>query len=109
MATVTRISVVPCMPEINSETRQEPTGAATLPYQHAASNKISRLLAKFCMKSHHLPVKKTTQGKVGLRTTAVLYHTVWMWGVCVSQPGVQKPDARSTQGTFSWASQRIWL
>ena len=37
-----------------------------LPYQHAASNKISRLLAKCGMKTHHLPVKKTTQGKIGV-------------------------------------------
>jgi len=51
----------------------EPTGVAILPYKHAISNKISRMLAKFCMKTHHhLPVKKTTQGKVGLKTTAVL-------------------------------------
>ncbi len=39
-----------------------------LPYQHAASKKISRLLAKCDMKTHHLPVKKTTQGKIDLKT-----------------------------------------
>jgi len=42
-----------------------------LPYQHAASNKISRLLAKCDMKTHHLPVKKTTEGKIGLKTPDV--------------------------------------
>jgi hypothetical protein len=51
---------------------EEPTGIAILLYQHAASNKISRLLSKCRMKTHHLPVKKTTQGKVGLKTLAVL-------------------------------------
>jgi len=42
---------------------EELTGKAMLPYQHAASNKISRLLAKSDMKTYRLPVKKTTQGK----------------------------------------------
>ena len=88
---------------------EEPTGVAILPYQHAVSNKISRLLAKFCMKTHHLPVKKTTQGKVGLKTTAVLCIPCGCGGYMPRQPGVYEPDARSTQGTFSWASQRIWL
>jgi len=37
-----------------------------LPYQHAASNRISRLLANCDMKTHYLPVKKTTEGKIGL-------------------------------------------
>ena len=42
-----------------------------LPYQHATSNKISTLLAKCNMKTHQLPVKKTTQGKIGLQTPDV--------------------------------------
>jgi hypothetical protein len=31
-----------------------------LPSQHVASNKICRLLAKYDLKTHHLPVNKTT-------------------------------------------------
>ena len=50
---------------------EEPTGIAMLPYQHATSNKISTLLAKCNMKTHQLPVKKTTQGKIGLQTPDV--------------------------------------
>jgi len=51
-----------------------------LPYQHEASNKISRLLTKCDMKIHYLPVKKTTQ--VGLKTPDMVY-TMWMWeGIC---------------------------
>jgi len=42
-----------------------------LPHHNAASNKISRLLAQCDMKTHHLPVKKTTQGKIGLKTPDV--------------------------------------
>ncbi len=44
-----------------------------LPYQHAASNKISWRLTKCDMMIHHLPVKKTTQGKIGLQTPDALY------------------------------------
>ena len=42
-----------------------------VPYQHAASNKISRLLAKCDMKTHHLPVNRTTLEKIGLETPDV--------------------------------------
>jgi len=80
-----------------------------LPYQHAASNKISRLLAKCDMKTHHLTVKKTTQGKIGLKTPDALYVPCGCGKVYVRQAGVYKPDGRSTQGTSSWASQRIRL
>ena len=47
-----------------------------LPYQHAASNKISRLLSKCDIKTHHLPMKKTTQGKIGLKKPLMygVYH-----------------------------------
>jgi len=37
----------------------QPTGIAMLPYQRAASNQISRLLAKCDIKNIHVPVKKT--------------------------------------------------
>ena len=51
---------------------EEPTGIAMLPYQQAASNKISsRLLAKCDLKTCHLTVKKTTQGKIDLKTPDV--------------------------------------
>jgi hypothetical protein len=39
------------MPEIMKH--EEPTGIAMLPYEHVASNKISRLLAKCEVKTHH--------------------------------------------------------
>ena len=43
---------------------EEPTGIAMLPYQQAASNKISsRLLAKCDLKTHHLTVKKNHSRK----------------------------------------------
>ena len=42
-----------------------------LPCQHASSNKTIRLLAKCDMKTHHQPVKKTTEGKTGLKTPDV--------------------------------------
>jgi hypothetical protein len=54
-----------------------------LPYQHAASNKISRLLPKCDMKTHHVLVNKTTQGKIGLKTPYCIVYTMWMCeGVC---------------------------
>ena len=74
MATVTRIPVMPYMPEMDNEKgTEEPTGIAILPYQLAVSNKISRLLAKRDIKTHHLPVKKTTRAKIGLKTTDICY------------------------------------
>ena len=67
---------------------ENPTDIAMLPYQHAASNKISRLLAKCDMKTHHLPVKKMTQGKIGLKTPDV-WCVQCGWGkVYVRQAGV---------------------
>ena len=47
---------------------EEPTDMAMLPYQHAASYKISGLLSMCDMKTHQLPVKKTTQGRIGVKT-----------------------------------------
>ena len=88
---------------------EEPAGIAMLSYQHAASNKISTLLTKCDKKTHHLPVKKTTQGKIGLETRNVCCIPYRCGKVCVRQKGIYKPDARSTQGTFSCASQKIWL
>jgi hypothetical protein len=38
---------------------EEPTGIVMLPYQHATSNKISRVLGKYNMKTIHVPMKKT--------------------------------------------------
>ena len=88
---------------------EELTGIAMLPYQYAASNKISWRLTKCDMMIHHLPVKKTTQWKIGLKTPDICCIICGCGKVHVRQAGIQKPDARSTQGTFSWASQRIWL
>jgi len=77
-----------------------------LPYHNAASNKISRLLTQCDMKTH---VKKTTQGKIGMKTPDVWCIPCGCGKVYIRQAGVQKPDARGPQGTFSWASQRIQL
>ena len=53
------------------------------PYQHAASNTICSLLSKCDMKTRHLPVKQTIQGKIGLKTPLCIVYTMWMWeGVC---------------------------
>jgi len=59
-----------------------------LPYQHAALNNISRLLAKCDMKTHHLPVKKTTQEKIGLKTPNVWCIPCGCGKVYVRQTGV---------------------
>jgi len=59
-----------------------------LPNQHAVSNKISRLLAKCDMKTHHLPVKKTTQGKIDLKTPDVWCIPCGCGKVFVRQAGV---------------------
>jgi len=89
MPTVTRISFMPCMPEINNETRLKPTGIAMLPYQQAASNKISsRLPAKYDMKTCHLRVKKTTQGKIGLKIPDVWCIPYGYRKVYVRQAGI---------------------
>jgi hypothetical protein len=37
---------------------EKPTGVAVLPYQHAFTNKISRVLAKYNIKTIHVPRKK---------------------------------------------------
>jgi len=67
----------------------EPTGTAMLPYQHAASNKISsRLLIKCDVKTHHLLVKKTTQGKIGLKTPDIWCIPCGCEKVYVRQAGV---------------------
>ena len=79
------------MPEINKT--EEPTVIAMCPYQLAASNKISRLLAKCDVKTHHLPVKKTTRGKTGLKTPDVWCIPCGCGKVYVRQAG---PGARST-------------
>ena len=88
---------------------EEPTGIAMPPYQHAASNKISRLLAKCDMKTHHLPLKKTTQGKIDLKTPNVCCIPCRCGKVYVRHAGVYKQDARGRRGTFTWARQRIRL
>jgi len=61
---------------------EEPTGIAMQP--HAASEKISRLFAK----THHLPVKKTTEGKIGLKTLDVWCIPFGCGKVYVRQEGV---------------------
>jgi len=60
-----------------------------LPYQYAASNKVSRLLAECDIKTHQsLPVKKTTQGKIGLKTPDVWCIPCGCGKVYVRQAGV---------------------
>ena len=57
-------------------------------YQHAASNKIGRLLAKCDMKTHHLSVKKTTERKVNLKTPDVCCIPCRFGKVNVTQAGI---------------------
>jgi len=59
-----------------------------LPYQHVTSIKISWLLAKCDMKTHQLPLKKTTQAKIGLKTPDVWCITCGCGMVYVRQTGV---------------------
>jgi len=67
---------------------EEPTAIAMLTYQHEASNKISRLFAKCDMKTHHLPVKKTTQRNIGLKNPDVWCIPCGCGKVYVRQEGV---------------------
>jgi hypothetical protein len=94
MAAEARISGMPFVPEINNETRLK-----KYRYSHAASNKISRLLAKCDMKTHHLPVKNVTQGKTDLKPPHV-WCIPCGCGKVVRQAGNEKPEARSTRSTF---------
>jgi hypothetical protein len=56
---------------------EEPTGIARLPYQKSYSNKISRLLAKFNIRTVHITWKKTihmlrsVKGDLGLNVPGV--------------------------------------
>jgi len=71
-----------------------------LPYQHPSSNKISRLLAKCDMKTCHLPVKTTTQGKTGLKTAYVWCIPCGCGKVYVRQPGVETRYTEHTRHLF---------
>ena len=53
---------------------EESTGIAMLPYHHAASNKISRLLAKCDLKTHHHQWRTSLKEKQGWKPL--------MYGVC---------------------------
>jgi len=40
---------------------KNPTGTATIPFHHAISHKISRLLRKYDIRTIHIPKRKTAQ------------------------------------------------
>jgi hypothetical protein len=77
MATATRISdglskkkVEPCLKQ------EKPVTVTRLPYQGAASHKVSRLLDKFNIQTVHIPTKnihllRQVKDKLGLRTTGI--------------------------------------
>ena len=86
---------------------EEPTGTAMLPYQHPSSNKISRLLAKCDMQTHHLTVKKTTQEKIGLKTPSVWCIPCGYGKVLYQTSRSLETRCKEHMRHFSWASQRI--
>jgi hypothetical protein len=58
MATATRISDGLSKKKVEPHPKQEkPVAVARLPYQGAASHKVSRLLAKFNIQTVHIPYK----------------------------------------------------
>jgi hypothetical protein len=72
----------------------KPTGMAMLPYQRCVSNKISRLLNKYNIKTVHIPDKKNmhllkpAKLKLGLRVAG----TPCEYG----EVGPSRPGARNT-------------
>jgi hypothetical protein len=67
-------------PKLKPEPKNnKPAGTAVLPYQQAVSNKISRLLIKYNIKTVHMPIKKnrqllrTAKDDLGLKIPGV-YH-----------------------------------
>jgi hypothetical protein len=93
MATATRISDGLSKKKVEPRPKQEePVAVARLPYQGAASRKVSRLLAKFNIQTVHIPDKnihllRPVKDKLGLRTVGI-YRISCEWGkVYVGQTG----------------------
>ena len=88
---------------------EEPAGIAMLPYQRAASNKISRLLAECDMKTHYLPVKKNHSRKNMPANPLCMLYTMWMWkGACQRSRHLETRCKEHVKHLFV-GSQRIRL
>jgi hypothetical protein len=59
MVTANAISSTPQKQNKKKLNKDKLTGTALLPYQHSTSHKISRLIAKYNIRTIHIPPKKT--------------------------------------------------
>jgi hypothetical protein len=72
--------------------QEKPVAVARLPYQRAASHKVSRLLAKFNIQTVHIPAKnfhllRPAKDKLGLRTAGIYGISCECGKVYVGQTG----------------------
>jgi len=81
---------MPCMPEISNETRlKNPQVWPCFPTNMQPQTRSAAGCLLSDMKTHQLPVTKTTQGKIGLKTPDIWCIPCGCGKVYVRQAGVQ--------------------